>query len=157
MRTNCKHTFIYICAYISSGDFFFMIVVIINIMSWRHTFLANAQYMHNVADKQLTEKEAVEITIFRGLFPPNDFFFALSLSFLILLTIFFLSDSVFPAVFFYVCSHLFNIITTFSKEMGWNVIPIVIYSPEFVSRSIFLCAHSFFCLMLSFYSNNNRS
>lgn len=35
--------YIFLCIYLQEP--FFMIAVIINIMSWRHTFLANAQYM----------------------------------------------------------------------------------------------------------------
>lgn len=42
-REREKHIYIYFYAYISFGRLFFMIVVIINIMSWRHTFLASAQ------------------------------------------------------------------------------------------------------------------
>lgn len=51
-----EHTFIYIFMHIhlQERSFFVcaMIIVIINIMTWRHTFLARAQYMHTNNEMQ---------------------------------------------------------------------------------------------------------
>lgn len=130
VKTSVQQFYIYIFMHISSGAFF-MIVVIINIMSWRHTFLASAQYKHTRWTKQWMQRQAHANTHRTELeaLANNNFSWAVceivcvrGCEWEYVYTRWFCFFFCTPNSVLFACSHLFNIITTFSKEIGWNVI-----------------------------------